>query len=48
MLAHYAKFNEQVFRDAIFPESFIRVGDCARITFFVGNKIAGKTGFFDF
>jgi hypothetical protein len=43
-----AKFNEHVFRDAIFPESFIRVGGLVRTTFFVGYKIAGKTGFFDF
>ena len=45
MLSGRDEYSEQIFTNKIFPKDFVRAGDCARITFVVDVKIAGKIDF---
>ena len=42
------EYSEQVSTKKNFPKRFVRIGDCARITFGTKVKIAGKYDFFEF
>jgi hypothetical protein len=48
MSSHRAEYGEQIPINKIFPKRFIKIGDCARITFTPTLKIAGKYDFFKF
>jgi hypothetical protein len=48
MLSGGDEYSEQFFTNQIFSEGFVRIGDCARITFGTKVKIAGKYDFFKF
>jgi hypothetical protein len=48
MSSHRAKHGEQTPINKIFSKRFVRIGDCARITFTTTLKIAGKYDFFKF
>jgi hypothetical protein len=48
MSSHRGKYDAQVFMNKIFLERFVKIGDCARITFGTTLKIAGKPGFLVF
>ncbi len=48
MLSGGDEYSEQLFTNQIFSEGFVRIGDCARITFGTKVKIAGKYDFFKF
>ncbi len=45
MLSGGDEYSEQLFTNQIFSEGFVRIGDCARITFGTKVKIAGKYDF---
>ncbi len=46
MLSGEDEYSEQFFMNQIFSEGFVRIGDCARITFGTKVKTAGKYDFF--
>ncbi len=48
MSSRRVKHGEQIPIHKIFPKRFVRIGDCARITFTTTLKIAGKYDFFKF
>jgi hypothetical protein len=45
MLSGGDEYSEQFFTNQIFSEGFVRIGDCARITFGTKVKIAVKYDF---
>jgi hypothetical protein len=48
MSSHRAEHGEQIPIHKIFSKGFVRIGNCARITFTTTLKIAGKYDFFKF
>jgi len=48
MLSRGDEYDEQTFTNQIFFEGFVRIGDCARITFGAKVNVAGKYNFFKF
>jgi hypothetical protein len=45
MLSHGDKYNKELFTNQIFSKSFVRIGDCARITFGIYAKMYENSNF---